>query len=359
MINIRSPFRLSLGGGGTDLPEYYSKFGGFLVTSAINKYMYLSINRPALVHKIMVRYSETETVNRVEDLKHDIARNVLLVQSPRLTPYKFDGRHRSRDRIGVIECIRSGTHQRPRSSAKALSYAGAIAELACKVEIELCKKPIGKQDQYASTFGGSLVLTIDKTGKVAVAPLSVDEETIHDMEHRLMMFYTNIQRDANEILGEQSEQVKVDNNVVIENMHRIKAIAYKIKESLEHGDVTTFGESMHEHWVVKKKITASMTNPRIDAWYDLALNNGALGGKLMGAGGGGFFLLCVEAEKRKSLREVLEKAGLKYMPFAFDMEGAKVTSQLMSTQLRILITGVAGFVGSNLADRLLAEEAMT
>ena len=310
MINIRSPFRLSLGGGGTDLPEYYSKFGGFLVTSAINKYMYLSINRPALVDKIMVRYSETETVNRVEDLKHDIARNVLLVLN-----------HHGSLHINSMADIAAGTGLGSSSAYAVALIKGlghlqrryltldAIAELACKVEIELCKKPIGKQDQYASTFGGLLVLTIDKTGKVAVAPLSVDEETIHDMEHRLMMFYTNIQRDANEILGEQSEQVKVDNNVVIENMHRIKAIAYKIKESLEHGDVTTFGKSMHEHWVVKKKITASMTNPRIDAWYDLALNNGALGGKLMGAGGGGFFLLCVEAEKFISFWQVSSKVG--------------------------------------------------
>jgi D-glycero-alpha-D-manno-heptose-7-phosphate kinase len=329
MINIRSPFRLPLGGGGTDLPEYYSKFGGFLVTAAIDKYMYLAINRPALVDKIMVRYSETETVNRVEDVKHDIARNVLLALN-----------HHGPIHINSMADIAAGTGLGSSSAyavglIKGLAHLqrrylplNEIAELACKVEIEMCKKPIGKQDQYASTFGGLIVLNIDNTGKVEVSPLNIEEETLHDLEHRLMMFYTNIQRDANEILGEQSQKVNADDSVVIESMHRIKAIAKEIKEALERGDVTRFGKSLHEHWIAKKKITTSMSNSRIDAWYDVALNNGALGGKLMGAGGGGFFLFMTKPERRKSLRKILEKAGLRYMPFAFDMEGAKVTLNL-------------------------------
>ena len=329
MINIRSPFRLPLGGGGTDLPEYYSKFGGFLVTAAIDKYMYIAINRPALVDKIMVRYSETETVTRLEDLKHDIARNVLLLLD-----------HHSPIHINSMADIAAGTGLGS-SSAYAVGLIKGllhlqrlylplkeIAEMACKVEIELCKKPIGKQDQYATTFGGLIVLTIDTKGNVEVAPLNVEEETVHDLEHRLMMFYTNIQRDANDILGEQSHKVKTNDAVVLESMHKIKAIAMEIRQALEQGDVTKFGTLMHEHWTVKKKITKTMSSNRIDKWYDIALNHGALGGKLMGAGGGGFLLLCTEPEKRKSLRTTLEKAGLRYMPFAFDMEGAKVLMNL-------------------------------
>ena len=324
MINIRSPFRLPLGGGGTDLPNYYKKYGGYLLTAAIDKYMYLAINRPALVDKIMVRYSQTETVNKAEELKHDIARNVLLELN-----------YKGPIHINSMADISSGTGLGS-SSAYAVGLIKGIlslqhkyidnreiAELACKVEIDLCGKPIGKQDQYASAIGGINVLEINQAGVVKVSPLSIDDETVHELESRLLMFYTNIQRDANDILGEQSEKAKVDESVAIQSMHRIKEIGREIKLALENDNVTSFGKLMNEHWLEKKKISAKMSTSNIDKWYETGLANGAIGGKIMGAGGGGFLVFCCETGKRKALRCAMEKEGLKFMDFKFDWEGSK------------------------------------
>ena len=199
-----------------------------------------------------------------------------------------------------------------------------LAEEACKVEIDLIGKPIGKQDQYAAAFGGIIQLEIDRLGNVVVTPLNLDTEIVYELENRLMMFYTNIERDTNYILSEQSKNAKAEENTVIESMHKIKEIGYEVKNALLKGDVCTFGKLLHEHWLTKKNVSNKMSNPKIDDWYDLAIKNGALGGKIMGAGGGGFMLFCVENGKRKLLRKTLEEAGLKYMDFKFDWEGAKV-----------------------------------
>ena len=222
-----------------------------------------------------------------------------------------------------------------------------LAEEACKVEIDLIGKPIGKQDQYAAAFGGIIQLDIDRLGNVVVTPLKIDNEIIYELENRLMMFYTNIERDANLILGEQSNKIegevthlikqdKTDpseiagqaekqetSNSAVEAMHKIKEIGYEVKEALIKGEVGTFGKLLNEHWLVKKSVSDKMSNPQIDNWYELAMKNGALGGKVMGAGGGGFLLFCVSNGKRKHLRKTLEEAGLRYMDFKFDWEGVK------------------------------------
>ena len=218
-----------------------------------------------------------------------------------------------------------------------------LAEEACKVEIDLIGKPIGKQDQYATAFGGIIQLEIDKLGKVTVTPLNIDHEIVYELENRLMMFYTNIERDANQILGEQSSKIAQDSetggqgegerwsngimesksNSTVEAMHRIKEIGYEVKEALIKGDVCGFGRLLNEHWMIKKQISTKMTTSEIDDWYELAMRNGALGGKVMGAGGGGFMLFCVKNGERKQLRSVLENAGLRYMDFKFDWEGVK------------------------------------
>jgi D-glycero-alpha-D-manno-heptose-7-phosphate kinase len=203
-----------------------------------------------------------------------------------------------------------------------------LAEEACKVEIDLIGKPIGKQDQYATAFGGIIQLEIDRLGNVTVIPLNLDHEIIYELENRLLMFYTNMDRDANDILAEQSQKAQVDEKITTESMHRIKAIGYEVKESLIKGEVDNFGKLLNEHWLEKKKISQKMSNQQINDWYDLAMKNGALGGKIMGAGGGGFFVFCVGIDKRKHLRKTLELAGLKYMDFRFDFEGAKVLANI-------------------------------
>jgi len=329
MISVRTPFRLPLGGGGTDLPAYYSKYGGTLVTAAINKYMFINVNISALVDKIRIAYSKTEIVenNNIEEIKHDIVRETL----------KYF-KHYQRIDISSMADLPAGTGMGSSSSftvgmINAINYLKnlnltkkELAELACEIEINKCHKPIGKQDQYAATYGGIIKLNINSSGNVTVHKLKLDPETIHEMEYRLMLFYTNKQRDANDILKEQSENARQNRANTISSMHKIKEIGEKIYLSLEHGDIDNIGKLMNEHWNVKKNISNKMSNKYIDDIYDLALNNGALGGKIMGAGGGGLFVFCVQEGKRKLLRNNLENYGLKFLDFRFDWEGSKLIS---------------------------------
>jgi len=362
MIVVRAPFRLPLGGGGTDLPAYYHKHEGFLITAAINKYMYININEPAIVNKIKINYSKVEIVDikEVASIKHEIVREALTYLKIK-RPLE----------ISSMADLSAGTGMGSSSSYTVALLQGLnsmlrryipvqeLAEEACKVEIDLMGKPIGKQDQYASAFGGINQLDIDTLGNVKVAPLNLVQETIYELENRLMMFYTNIERDANDILGEQSKKIVTSDErrensnerlvtsderkaegkaqgamskehgaeskaqSAVEAMHSIKEIGYEVKESLVKGDVCQFGRLLNEHWLAKKSVSNKMSNSKIDDWYKLGLQNGALGGKVMGAGGGGFMLFCVENGKRKHLRKKLEEAGLRYMDFKFDWEGAK------------------------------------
>jgi D-glycero-alpha-D-manno-heptose-7-phosphate kinase len=337
MIITRTPFRLPLGGGGTDLPGYYRKFGGFLVTAAIDKYMYININRPALVDKIKLNYTKTEIVNTPDELKHDLVREALKLTKIG-APIEI---HSMADLSGGTGLGSSSTYTVGllngliRLTRNYLSVK-ELAEMACKVEIELIGKPIGKQDQYAAAFGGIIILTISPEGNVDVVPMNLHDEVIRDFENHLMMFYTDIERDANKILSEQNRSLETAGQNAdqrkpfdaVQVMHHIKEIGYRSKNALENGDYMLFGKMMHRHWMLKKTISMKMSSPKIDFWYDLAMNSGAIGGKIMGAGGGGFFLFCVEDGKRKTLRSTLENAGLRYMDFRFDFEGSKVIANV-------------------------------
>jgi len=334
MIIARAPFRLPLGGGGTDLPSYYKEFEGFLITAAINKYMYISVNEPAVIDKIKINYSSVEVVSpyEINKIKHDIVRETLKYLK---MYYPLE--------ISSMADLSAGTGMGSSSAytvalLKALNQIKhrylpieELAEEACKVEIDLIGKPIGKQDQYASAFGGIIQMEIDNIGNVIVTPIELDQETIFELENRLLMFYTNIDRDATSILAHQNKKIsdsrklaKQEQLNALEAMHKIKQIGHQVKQMLIRGDVEGFGQLLHEHWMVKKNITSKMTNSQIDQWYDLAMQNGALGGKIMGAGGGGFLIFCVGNGKRKHLRKTLEDAGLRYMDFRFDWEGVKV-----------------------------------
>jgi D-glycero-alpha-D-manno-heptose-7-phosphate kinase len=332
MIVVRAPFRLPLGGGGTDLPSYYHKNEGFLITAAINKYMFININEPAIVNKIKINYSKVEIIcpQDIGSLQHEIVRESLRYLNA-IRPME----------ISSMADLSAGTGMGSSSSytvglLKALNAmlrrdisTHELAEEACKVEIELIGKPIGKQDQYAAAFGGIIQLDIDRSGNVTVTPLDLDHEVIYELENRLLMFYTDMERDANQILGEQSKKIseaKSEKNKpsALDYMDKIKEIGSRIKSTLLDDDIDSFGKLLHEHWLTKKSVSDKMSNSQIDNWYDLAMKNGALGGKIMGAGGGGFLLLCTENGKRKHLRKTMEGAGLKYMDFKFDFEGAKV-----------------------------------
>ena len=331
MIISIAPFRLPLGGGGTDLSSYYKKYGGFLITAAINKYMYVNINLPAIINKIKINYSKVEIVdiNKIDSIKHDIVRESLKylnIECPLEITSMADlsaGTGMGSSSAYTVALLKGlNAMQRRYISIKEL------AEEACKIEIDLIGKPIGKQDQYATAFGGIVQLEINRLGYVKVTPLNLDHEVIYELENKLLMFYTNIDRDANKILAEQSEKAKLDEKIVTESMHRIKAIGHEVKKALIKGEVDSFGKLMNEHWLEKKRISKKMSNLKINNWYDLAMQSGALGGKIMGAGGGGFFVFCVGSGKRKHLRKTMEDAGLKYMDFRFDFEGAKVLANI-------------------------------
>lgn len=327
MISVRTPFRLPLGGGGTDLPSYYQNYGGEVLTAAIDKYMIININVSAIVEKIRISYSKTENieVNELEKINHDIVRESL----------KYFN-YRKRIDITSMADLPAGTGMGSSSSftvglLHALSILNhgnlskhELAELACEIEINRCKKPIGKQDQYAAAFGGINLIKINKIGKVEISNVVLDSEIVHELEYRLMLFYTGIERDANLLLSEQSRKAGADEIEAIEAMHMIKEIGTKIYKELLCGNIDSIGVLLNEHWRVKKRISTRMTNSKIDHWYDLARKNGAIGGKIMGAGGGGFFLFCVEPNMRKNLRHALEKEGLRFMDFKFDWEGSKL-----------------------------------
>lgn len=326
MIITRTPFRIPIGGGGTDLPSYYHKYEGALITAAINKYMYININEPAVTNTIKLNYSRTEEVNVADlnNIKHDIVRETL----------KYLKIERPLE-ISSMADLSAGTGMGSSSSYTVGLLNGLnqmlkrhipisdLAEEACKIEIELIGKPIGKQDQYAAAIGGILEMNIDRLGKVTYAPLMLNQEVIYELENRLMMFYTGIQRDANTILQEQSDKAKVDESKVVNAMHEIKNIGQKIKKNLLSGDVDNVGRLMNDHWNIKKGISNNMSSTEIDDWYDLGMKSGAIGGKIMGAGGGGFMLFCVSNGNRKKLRSTMEEAGLKFMDFRFDFEGVK------------------------------------
>jgi D-glycero-alpha-D-manno-heptose-7-phosphate kinase len=327
MILVRTPFRLPLGGGGTDLPAYYQKFGGYLITGAINKYMFISINQPALVDRIKVKYSKSESVGlgELDQIQHDIARETL----------RYLGIDRPIEITSTAD-LSAGTGMGSSGSYAVGLLNGLncmlrrhvsvhdLAEQACKVEMELANKPVGKQDQFAAAFGGIKILEIDQSGKVTVSTLDLEHEIVNELENRLMMFYTHVERDASEILAEQGKKVTADESAATNSMHRIKEIGAQSATALKKGDITGFGKLMHEHWAEKKKISSKMSMKKIDEYYETAMKYGALGGKIMGAGGGGFMVFCIEAGRRKEVRTAMEKAGLRYMDFKFDWNGSTV-----------------------------------
>jgi D-glycero-alpha-D-manno-heptose-7-phosphate kinase len=202
-----------------------------------------------------------------------------------------------------------------------------LAEEACRLELEILKKPIGKQDQYMASFGGLTVLEIDTAGHVRVSKPRISESTLDDLQHNMLLFYTGVERASQDILLEQSRGVAEKKSATLESLHAIKEMGYRIREMIEGGDLTSFGLALDAHWKMKKRLSDKISNPRFDAWYELARRNGALGGKISGAGGGGFLLLYIE-QRHAQLRDAMRRAGLREMRYHFDFEGTKVVANL-------------------------------
>ena len=323
MIITRSPLRISLGGGGTDLPSYYREHGGFLLAGAIDKFVYITLHE-TFMPEILVRYSKTETVTHFEEIKHPIIREAL-----RLVP--IDDPHLELTSLSDIPAGTglgsSGTfttallcalHAYRRNHVTQRD----IAEQACHIELDLLGEPIGKQDQYIAAYGGITAFTFHRDGQVQVEPLRLPPATLYRLEDGLSMFFTGYTRNASQILKDQDVRSKQKDQEMIDNMHFVKKLGYESKAALEAGDLRAFGELLHGHWERKRARTTGMSNAEIDRYYDLARANGAIGGKLIGAGGGGFLLFYTEDKAR--LSQAMRGAGLREVRFRFDFGGVRV-----------------------------------
>ncbi|MBI3635052.1 MAG: galactokinase [Candidatus Rokubacteria bacterium] len=325
MIIARAPLRIPLGGGGTDLPSYYAHHGGFVLSVAINKYVYISVVEPAIGESIILKYSSIETVKRVDEVQQPLMREAL--------------RFLELERPIVIDSIAdvpSGTGMGSSGSfLVALLLAlhtvkrdhvsqKQLAEEACFVEMERVRQPAGKQDQFIGALGGITVLDIDRTGSVHTSPLTLAHGVIEDLQSNLLLFYTGIRRQSFDILQEQARDTARGVDRVVESLHRTKAIGLDIKAALEAGALDDFGRLLHVHWEAKKARSEAISGAVIDRWYDIARRQGALGGKLMGAGGGGFFVFYCPPESRAPVRAAMADEGLQEVRYRFDFEGAKV-----------------------------------
>lgn len=326
MIITRSPLRISIGGGGTDLPSYFLGHTGFLVAMAITKHVYISLHRK-FDPGIMLRYSQIERVGGADEVVHPIIREALRVTGVR---------DRNIEITSMAE-VPAGTGLGSSGSfttalLKALYIyqmrhieIGDLAELACHIEIDRLGEPIGKQDQYIAAFGGLTAFTFNRDGSVVPESLSISDYTHEDLAANVLMFFTGRTRNAGEILSEQDQKSRSAEKGMIDNLHRVKELGYQTRAAFLKGALKTWGEIMREHWEAKKKRSSGMSNPKIDEYYDLALKNGAIGGKLVGAGGGGFLLFYAEDARR--LRAAMTKAGLEEIRFRMDVEGTKVVNR--------------------------------
>ncbi|OGS53087.1 MAG: galactokinase, partial [Elusimicrobia bacterium RIFOXYB2_FULL_62_6] len=323
MIITRSPLRITFGGGGTDLRSYYEKHGGFLIAGAIDKYVYITLHR-VFPPGYIIKYSRMERTEDVNAIKHPIIRESL----------KLLGFDKEFLELTSMADIPAGTGLGSSSSfttallkglhsyRRNLIHPKELAEQACKVEIERLKEPIGKQDQYASAYGGLTCFEFEKNGSVKSYPLNISKETLYDLEDNLLLFFTGYSRSASDILKEQDDKSKRANAGMIKNLHFVKKLGFESKKALEGGDLVHFAELMNTHWEHKKKRSGAMSNGQIDKWYRLGLKNGAIGGKLIGAGGGGFLMFY--AKDTAKLRHAMLAAGLQEVRFRFDFEGTKV-----------------------------------
>jgi D-glycero-alpha-D-manno-heptose-7-phosphate kinase len=323
MIITRSPLRITLGGGGTDLPSYYTAHTGFLIAAAIDKYVYVTVMRP-FIEGIFLKYSKLEHVEAIDEVQHPIIREAMRMLGFRTPQVE----------ITTLADIPAGTGLGSSGSfttallkalyahRRRLLHPGDLAELACEIEINRLGEPIGKQDQYIAAYGGVTCFTFNPDGSVDARPLRLRMDALFDLEDNLLLFFTGFSRSAAAILQDQKTRTEHVDAEMLDNLHYVKELGLRSRQALEDGQTGLFGELMHEHWEHKKRRSEGMSNPRIDEWYELGRTNGAIGGKLVGAGGGGFLLFYSEDHRR--LRAAMAKAGLEEVRFRFDFEGTKV-----------------------------------
>jgi len=326
MIISRSPVRITLGGGGTDLASYYSKYGGELIAAAIDKYTLVTAHS-RFDDKIKLNYSQTEQVDNINNIKHNIFREALkLLNIKKGVELTSLSDMPSSSGLGTSGSFTVAVLNVLHTYKKEFISQKQLADEACKIEIEILKQPIGKQDQYIAAFGGITSFKFAKDGNVAVEPIKMSEEARDELHNNIVLFYTGIKRSASKILKEQDDKSKKNESSTLDTLHEIKKIGVETKKAFEIGDIDKLGEYLDMHWNIKKQLSKGVSNKFIDDCYNHAKKNGALGGKIMGAGGGGFFMFYHNGnnnEKTNFIKEMAKK-GLKKMRFNFDFEGSKI-----------------------------------
>jgi len=320
VIFSRAPLRISLGGGGTDLPSYYSRHGGFLVAGAIDKYVYILMHT-VFQRRYKMKYSETEDVDEIDAIKHPILRETLK-RYWRGNPLE----------IASVADVPAGTGMGSSGAftaalLKGLAHArrtsitqGALAEAACEIEIEILKEPCGKQDPYVAAHGGICAYTFAPDGSVTVEPLELSPQTLRLLRDHMLLFYAGEARQASAVLSDQDERTRTGDDEMLDNLHRTKQLGLDSRDLLIAGDLEAYAELMHEHWLNKRRRSPGMASERIDTLYTLARRSGVIGGKLVGAGGGGFLL--VYARNPDDTRQAMLAAGAQELAFDFEFVGA-------------------------------------
>ena len=325
MIITRTPLRITLGGGGTDLPSYFERYGGYVISAAIDKYVYIGINR-TFTDDYFIKYSALERIRDVAEIAHPIVREALrlhgvgpylelvsLADIPAGTGLGSSGTFT----VGLLRTLYAFKREH--------ITAGALAEEACHIEMNLLSQPVGKQDQYIAAFGGLTCFEFRHSGKVQVSPLAISNETLHDLEEHLVMFFTGYSRQSSEVLHDQKQRSEAGDDEMFASLHMVKKLGMATKEALEAGDTARFAALMHEHWLHKRERSKGISSPQIDRWYELGMENGAQGGKLVGAGAGGFLLFYTT--ERARLRDAMAGEGLSELRFSFDHDGSTVMSR--------------------------------
>jgi D-glycero-alpha-D-manno-heptose-7-phosphate kinase len=322
VIITRTPLRITLGGGGTDLPSYYSRRGGGVLSAAIDKYIYVAVNR-TFTEDYFIKYSELERAGNVEEIRHPIIREALKMHSvgpaielvsladiPAGTGLGSSGAFT----VGVLRTLYALKREHVAT--------GGLAEEACHIEIDRLGRPVGKQDQYIAAFGGLTNFEFDKGGRVHVSPLMISQETLHDLEESLLLFFTGYARDADSMLEDQKKRSESDDEEMLANLDTVAQLGSQTKDALELGDTRRFGELMDEHWQNKRRRSKGMSSDDVDRWYEAGREAGAVGGKLVGAGAGGFLLFY--AEDPSGVRAAMAEQGLGEVRFSFDYDGSRL-----------------------------------
>lgn len=319
MIITKTPFRVSFCGGGSDMANFYEKYGGCVLSTSINKYCYISIHPYFNENQTLLKYSENELVDSPDQIRHRIFRQVLTdmgihgveISSTADIPGGTGLGSSSTFTVGLLNSLNC-------YKGKFVSK-DKLAKLACEVEIEKLGNPIGKQDQYGAALGGLNFIKFNQDGSVSHEPILMEGKTYKELQKNLLMFYTGTTRSANTILAEQTRNITSEDKA--RNLLKMCELAKDMKIALENNDISSFGKILDEGWQLKKELASGIANPAIDEAYEIAMKNGALGGKLLGAGGGGFLLFYCEEEKQEQLKKAI---GLRELDFSFERDGTSV-----------------------------------